>query len=35
MSHVGVLVACTFNNTDNITKGTLIMRIRDLIHIQL
>jgi hypothetical protein len=31
MSHVGVLVACAFNNTDNINKGILMMRIRDLI----
>jgi hypothetical protein len=35
MSHVGVLVACAFNHTDNINKGTLTMIIRDLIQIQL
>jgi hypothetical protein len=35
MTHVGVLIACAFNNTDNINKGTSMMRIRDLIQIQL
>ena len=35
MSHVGALISCIFNNTDNITMGTLMMRIRELIQIQL
>jgi hypothetical protein len=35
MSYVGALIACIFNNTDNITMGTLMMRIRELIQIQL
>jgi hypothetical protein len=35
LAHDGVLVECAFNYTDNIKKGTLMMRISDLIKIQL